>query len=177
MKGQGVDEMKRSESGHSRHVAAEKRFAAHQCRSTNGFESFRRSASGSSRVGFDETGAHSVFRTRHDGVGSHSRDCSNAWIMPLKVFNATGRGTSFRIAKAIVYAVNSGASVINMSFGLEMYSDLVDDAVDYASRNEVILVASVGNTNSKVSKIYPAANNKVVGVAATRLEGSESRLF
>jgi subtilisin family serine protease len=98
----------------------------------------------------------------------------SALIMPLKVFDATGRGTSFRIAKAIVYAVNQGASVINMSFGLEAYSDLVDDAVDYATRSEVVLVASIGNRNSKVDKIYPAADHKVVGVAATDLQDQKA---
>jgi subtilisin family serine protease len=94
----------------------------------------------------------------------------NALIMPLKVFDASGRGTSFRIAKAIVYAVNAGASVINMSFDLDTYSDLVDDAVDYAAHNNVVMVASVGNTNSKMDRIYPASDNKVFGVAATDLQ-------
>jgi subtilisin family serine protease len=91
----------------------------------------------------------------------------SAMILPLKAFDAAGRGTSFRIAKAIVYAVNQGASVINMSFDLEMYSDLVDDAVDYAAHNNVVLVASIGNTNRKVEKVYPASDDNVIGVAAT----------
>jgi subtilisin family serine protease len=88
-------------------------------------------------------------------------------IMPLKVFDASGRGTAFRIAQAIIYAANHGASVINMSFSLEEYSAMVDDAIDYASRKDVALVASVGNKNSKVDKSYPARDNNVVGVAAT----------
>jgi len=92
-----------------------------------------------------------------------------ALIMPLKVFDASGRGTSFRIAKAIVYATANGARVINMSFSLETFSPLVDDALDYAARQNMVLVASIGNNNSKVDRNYPASSSKVVGVAATDL--------
>jgi hypothetical protein len=96
----------------------------------------------------------------------HAVDPS-ALILPLKVFDATGRGTSFRIAKAIVYATNNGASVINMSFSMDSYSDLINDAVKYATHNNVILVASVGNTDLKIDRIYPASSDKVIGVAST----------
>ena len=91
----------------------------------------------------------------------------SAKILPLKVFDANGFGNSFRIAQAIIYAVNQNASVINMSFGLGTRSALVDDAVDYAWHNGVVLVASVGNTNTKVDKIYPAGDHQVIGVAST----------
>jgi hypothetical protein len=95
-------------------------------------------------------------------------------ILPLKVFDANGFGNSFRIAQAIVYATNQGASVINMSFGLATRSRLVDDAVDYAWRRGVVLVASVGNTNSRVDKIYPAGDHQVIGVAATDLQDQKA---
>ncbi len=93
----------------------------------------------------------------------------NSLIMPLKVFDATGRGTSFRIAKAIVYAAANGADVINMSFRLDTTSPLVGDAIDYAARQNLVFVASIGNNNSKVDKTYPASYSKVIGVAATDL--------
>ena len=89
--------------------------------------------------------------------------------MPLKVFDASGRGTSFRIAKAIVYAAANGADVINMSFSLEATSPLVGDAIDYAAQKGLVMVASIGNNNSKVDKTYPASYAKVTGVAATDL--------
>jgi len=95
-------------------------------------------------------------------------------ILPLKVFDANGFGNSFRIAQAIVYATNQGASVVNMSFGLATRSMLVDEAVDYAWRRGVVLVASVGNTNSRVDKIYPAGDHEVIGVAATDLQDQKA---
>ena len=42
----------------------------------------------------------------------------NASILPLKAFDASGVGSSFRIAKAIVFAAAQQARVINMSFSL-----------------------------------------------------------
>jgi subtilase family protein len=95
-----------------------------------------------------------------------------ALIMPLKAFDATGKGSSFRIAKAIVYAATAGADVINMSFSLELPSDLVDEALEFAAKRDLVLVASLGNKNLRLEKKllnYPAAYQKVIGVAATDL--------
>lgn len=92
-----------------------------------------------------------------------------ASILPLKAFGASGVGTSFSIAKAIVYAANQGASVINMSFNLDSYSALIGQAVSYAVNRNILLVASLGNNNSNLSQSYPASYPKVIGVAATDL--------
>jgi subtilisin family serine protease len=92
-----------------------------------------------------------------------------ALIMPLKVFDPTGKGTSFRIAKAIVYAANQGVQVINMSFSLDSPSSLVDDALEFAAHQNVTLVASIGNNNANVDKNYPSSYPRVIGVAATTL--------
>jgi subtilisin family serine protease len=51
------------------------------------------------------------------------------------------------VANAIRYAVDNGASIINMSFG-KSYSwdkDIVDDAVKYADKNDVLLIHASGN--------------------------------
>lgn len=52
------------------------------------------------------------------------------------------------VANAIRYAVDNGASIINMSFG-KGYSwdkDVVDDAVKYATKKDVLLVHAAGNS-------------------------------
>ena len=51
------------------------------------------------------------------------------------------------VANAIRYAVDNGASIINMSFG-KSYAwdkDVVDDAVKYADKNDVLLIHAAGN--------------------------------
>ncbi len=56
------------------------------------------------------------------------------------------------VANAIRYAVDNGASVINMSFG-KGYSPekyLVDDAMKYAAKHDVLLVLGAGNESTDI---------------------------
>ncbi|GAB5550866.1 MAG: S8 family peptidase [Saprospiraceae bacterium] len=63
------------------------------------------------------------------------------------------------VANAIYYAVNNGASVINMSFGkgYSPYKEVVDAAVKYAAKKDVLLVHASGNDGSEVNSTnnYP----------------------
>jgi len=66
------------------------------------------------------------------------------------------------VAKAIRYAVDNGARIINMSFGKDMspYKYLVDEAIEYAQENGVLLVHAAGNDANNIDKIkqYPTPN-------------------
>ncbi len=57
------------------------------------------------------------------------------------------------VAAAIVYAVDNGASVINMSFGkgASPRKDVVDEAVRYAHKNDVLIVHAAGNDGKEVT--------------------------
>jgi thermitase len=70
------------------------------------------------------------------------------------------------IASAITRATDLGYHVINMSFGQAAPSQVVQSALDYASVNDVVLVAAAGNNNNW-EKFYPAAYPNVLAVAAT----------
>jgi len=52
------------------------------------------------------------------------------------------------VANAIRYAVDNGASIINMSFGkgYAWDKDIVDEAVKYATKKDVLLVHAAGNS-------------------------------
>ncbi len=104
------------------------------------------------------------------GVGNNSIGmsgvCWNCKIMPLKILNNFGKGTSFGSVDAIIYAVDNGADVISMSWGGIFYSRLLKDALNYAHDQGVVLVAGAGNYNSDI-RFYPAAYENVIAVAAT----------
>ncbi len=70
----------------------------------------------------------------------------NCKIMPISI-SANGDEHDKDIALAIRYAVDNGAKVINMSFGKDfsLYKEWVYDALDYAQRNNVLIVTSAGN--------------------------------
>jgi subtilisin family serine protease len=89
-------------------------------------------------------------------------------------------------AQAIRWAVDRGARVLNLSLGglrdprdpdRDTYSALEADAVDYAARHGVVLVAAVGNSDQAPLSpwpyaSYPAALPHVLGVSAVARDGS-----
>ncbi|PYU06524.1 MAG: hypothetical protein DMG33_07615, partial [Acidobacteria bacterium] len=89
-----------------------------------------------------------------------------AQIMPLKAFGADGSGYLSNVIRAVYYAVQNGASVINMSFSVATYSQEMVSAIKFAARHQVICVASAGN-DGKDEYVYPAALGNVMGVAST----------
>jgi subtilisin family serine protease len=91
-----------------------------------------------------------------------------AMIMPVRAFNDQGQADVFTISKSIYWAVQHGAQVINMSFGVSEYSKTLENAVQYASEANVVLVASAGNDSTNVPQ-YPAAFQNVLAIAATNL--------
>jgi len=89
-----------------------------------------------------------------------------ALIMPLKAFRSDGTGYSSDILRAIYYATQHDANVINMSFSLMAYSQELSRAINSANRAGIICVASAGN-HGKDELAYPAAFSTVMGVAST----------
>jgi subtilisin family serine protease len=89
-----------------------------------------------------------------------------ALIMPLKAFKADGTGYLSDVLRAIYFAVQNGARVINMSFSFSTYSGEVANALKYATRHRLICVSSAGN-DGKEEIVYPAALSGVMGVAST----------
>jgi len=81
------------------------------------------------------------------------------------------------IAAAIRWAADHGADVINMSFGVRAKDEsaTVGLAVQYAASLGVVLVASAGNDGADGAETWPAADPRVVSVAAT--VASDRRIF
>lgn len=88
-----------------------------------------------------------------------------AQIMPIRVLDTDGRGYSATVAEAILFALENGANVINLSLGMPYESDLLEDIIEDATEEGVVVVASAGNLNS-TQKQYPAATECVISVTA-----------
>ena len=105
----------------------------------------------------------------------------NVQIMPVKAASHTGLFLHGDIAKAVQYAYDHGADVINMSFGGTSCSIAVQDALAKAY-TRCVLVASAGNSGAPNEKTdyydpmpnYPGALTYVLGVMSVNQSGVES---
>ncbi len=95
----------------------------------------------------------------------------SAKAMPVKVLNSEGEGYDLDIAEGIDWAVAHGAKVINMSLGGPGFSPVLEQAVQNAYAQGVVIVASSGNDGSGIAQ-YPAAFPEVIAVGATDPFGS-----
>ncbi|HEX8820818.1 MAG TPA: S8 family peptidase, partial [Archangium sp.] len=96
-----------------------------------------------------------------------------ATLMPVKVLNHFGSGTSADIADAIRFAADNGAKVINMSLGGGGHSKVMADAVEYARNKGVTVVAAAGNAG-RARVEFPAAYPGAVAVAAVGPGGTRA---
>ncbi len=100
-------------------------------------------------------------------------------IMPIKVLDSHGKGDVSAVSKAIIWAVDHGAQIINLSFGgIGFDHDTVlSSAITYAFNKGAVIVAAGGNDVSKTganldqSPVFPICGdnglNMIIGVAAT----------
>ena len=95
-------------------------------------------------------------------------------LMNLKVIGNNGVGDFEPLVKAIHYAVENGANVINISMVGEGNEEQLQGAIDYAYQHNVLVVAAAGNNmlDLNYSGQYPVcsdeflSNDEILGVSA-----------
>ncbi|GIP35815.1 S8 family peptidase [Paenibacillus sp. J2TS4] len=87
-------------------------------------------------------------------------------VLPVKVLDHTGAGSTYAVAQGIIWATDHGAKVINLSLGNYADANFLHEAVKYAFDRDVVLIAASGNDNTEQPG-YPAAYPEVFAVAAT----------
>jgi thermitase len=118
-----------------------------------------------------------VLGVGQDVVAAPVRE-SKVKIMALKFLDANGSGSTSAAVNAIYYAVQSGAKVINNSWGGSAYSQSLHEAYTYAYNNGVVIASAAGNSNSNNDNVsmYPSnletPNN--ISVAASE-DGNDNK--
>lgn len=91
----------------------------------------------------------------------------NAKIMALKIRPNALTSIS---SQAIIYAVDAGANIINLSWGSPFESGLLREALAYARTNNVLVCIAAGNSGD-TTRYYPAAFDSSFVVAASNSDG------
>jgi subtilisin family serine protease len=97
----------------------------------------------------------------------------SASIMPLKAFGSDGTGNLSDIIRAIYYAAQNNATIVNMSFDLKTASQELASSINSAEKQGIVFVASAGN-DGEMEMVYPAGLTNVMGVASTNSQDQRS---
>lgn len=88
----------------------------------------------------------------------------NAIIYSVRVLDDNNEAPLSRVIDGIYYAISKKVDIINMSFGLDSYSETLKKAIDAAENAGILVVAAAGNTSDNVQ--YPAAYDSVLAVGS-----------
>lgn len=118
------------------------------------------------------TGLAGLMAAREDnaniGIAGVAPGCR---ILPVKVADRAGKASFADLAAGIVYAVDRGARILNISLGSRTSSRLLDAALAYAEQHDAVVIAAAGNDNTNVTH-FPAAAPAVIAVGALSPDGS-----
>ena len=100
-------------------------------------------------------------------------------ILPVRVLDALGSGSTDVIARGVVWAVEKGADVVNLSLTGDFQDAALRRAVAFAQQRGAVVVAAAGNDGGSLACLfgcpaqYPAAYAGVVGVGS--VDSNQSR--
>lgn len=129
-------------------------------------------------TGEDDHGTHCcgtmAAACNNAGIAGICGYTDNIKVMVLKAFsgsNATGKTSD--IVRAVKYAEDNGASIVNFSLGVDQYNDPLYQAM---KSSKMLFVCSAGNSgaDSDVAPVYPAAYDldNIISVANLSYDGT-----
>ncbi|MFN9163527.1 MAG: S8 family serine peptidase [Alphaproteobacteria bacterium] len=126
---------------------------------------------GASATGADNQG-HGTHVAGIIGAAANGRGTTGvapgSLLLPVKVLDANGAGTSTTVAQGISHAAQRGARVINMSLGGQTpASGLI--APLQAAGTSAVLVAAAGNSGNNLSPGYPASYATQTGILGSMI--------
>jgi thermitase len=111
------------------------------------------------------------------GIASFNWNSRFVRVRGYRALAASGGGSAESVAQSIVDAVRDGADVVSLSLGSWSPTPpkVETDAVQYALRNGVFVVAAAGNSSSDAREQAPANIEGVIAVAAVDQNGRRAR--
>ena len=103
--------------------------------------------------------------------GYPALDSEAGSIIPIRTMTENGLTSSFTLMQSMVFALEQGARVINMSWGSETDSGFFNQAIAYARQRGAVPVAAAGNEPTN-RPLYPAASPDVLAVGALGADGA-----
>jgi type VII secretion-associated serine protease mycosin len=101
----------------------------------------------------------------NNGIGG-SGVAPHAKILPIRVLNQAGEGTTGPVASGVRFAADNGAKVINLSLGGISESSVLTEAIQYATEKGALVVAAAGNGGPNDAPKWPAALDLTIAVTA-----------
>lgn len=95
----------------------------------------------------------------------------NTKILPIQALDDDSYGDTRSIGESIYYAIDQDVDVINISLGTDFQDDYVRGAIESATAEGILVVASSGNDGCECI-VYPARYPEVVAVGALDTDGS-----
>ena len=93
-------------------------------------------------------------------------------LYSVKILDKENSATLSRVIRGIYWCIENNINIINMSFGTNVYSAALEQAVKDAYDAGILMIGAAGNEGESVE--YPAAFEKVMAVAATDEEANIS---
>ena len=120
------------------------------------------------------TAVASIIAARGNDAVGIAGTAMDVTILPVKVGDADGAPVS-AIASGVRYAVDQGASVINLSLGADSESATLHQQIQYAYERNVPVIAAAGNDPNRPT--FPATYQEPISVGAATSDGADVAPF
>ena len=89
---------------------------------------------------------------------------SKAQLYSVKVLDKENQTTISTVIKAIEWCIENDMDIINMSFGTDHYSKVLEEEIEKAHNKGIVMVSAAGNDTKEIQ--YPAAYDHVISVGS-----------
>lgn len=134
----------------------------HDDLNTNGWIDFSDAVKGYKPVDNSGHGTEmaGIIAARNNGIGTIGI-AYDAEVYSVKILNSSNKSSVSSVIKAIEWCIKNDIEVINMSFGLNVDSEILHEYIRKAADNNITIVAAAGNNNQVQ---YPAKYDEVISV-------------